>query len=590
MTDSFDSTQDKILSLQKAVKEKNIENKKLLRKQKNIKNQTNRYKQFFNKAYLSIWEEEPSEVYEIMDTLPCSSGTELKEYLSSHQETTILLLQSLKVLSINDYTVSLFSAKNKTEFINAFNEGKILSEGIIPAFYTIFSAMLEGKSYCEDEISTYTLDGKKLNLLMNAYLSGRGNGNILISMMDISQRKKREESLENTIKKAAAQNKTNDLLQTIILTLSSSLDKTEILSSILTEVKKILPYSCADIRLLKDNCLKVAASVGYEDFNALDFITNNLIKVDQFGDAEKYIYNGKIQILEDTYKYPGWRIFKETSFVRSFIGLPIIWENKTIGIISLNSDKTGTYSRADSDPLELFAHAAAIALQNSELYDQTKKENQRRLNIESSIKKSLKEKKILLREIHHRVKNNLSLIISLINLQSNMVSKDIKPLNFEKLKQRTYSISLVHEKLYYSENLTNINFKSYMTDLVQSIRDTNIFNNNINIQIDLNETIGIEPDILIPLGLILNEIIFNSVIHAFPGRPGIINVSADIKDNNCRIELKDNGIGIPERHKTSSELSGLDLVETLISQINGTFNFSNNRGTISIIIFPLKQN
>ncbi len=588
MSDIIKINQEKILNLKKAIKEKIKENKKLVRKEKNIKTQTNRYEQFFNKAYLSIWEEDPLEVYKFMDTLPCRSGTELKEYLSVHRETTMLLLRNLKVLSVNDYTVSLFASKNKTEFTKALDEGKILSKESIPVFYTIFSAMMDNKFYCEGEITTYTLTGKKLNLLMTAYLPGRNNGNILISMMDISERKHREDSLEYTVQKTAEQNKTNRVLQSTILSLSSSLDKTEILNSILTEVKKIIPYSCADIRLLEDNNLRVAVSTGYEDFNALDFIKNNSIKLDQFGDAEEYIKNGKIQILADTHNYPGWRIFKETSFIKSFIGLPIMWNNKTIGMLSLNSDKTGTYSTDDSENLKLFAHAASIALQNSDLYTQTIEENQKRIKSEALITKSLNEKRILLKEIHHRVKNNLSLIISLINLQRDIVISSTDSAIFEKLKQRIYAISLVHEKLYCSGNLANVYFKSYITDLSQSIMSSEIFNNNIDIIIDIKDKIEIEPDILVPLGLLINEILFNSVKHAFPEGQGLISITAESEKDFYKIILKDNGIGMSKSRNTTVNLSGLDLVDSLISQISGTITFLNNHGTISTITVPKK--
>ncbi|MCK5674705.1 MAG: hypothetical protein KAH95_15100, partial [Spirochaetales bacterium] len=355
-----------------------------------------------------------------------------------------------------------------------------------------------------------------------------------------------------------------------------------------SEVKKIVPYTTANIRLLNSKTLQVVAAVGYDIFGADDFIKKHSVSIKKLGDVEIYLNSGEISIIEDTHKYPDWSIFPETSFIRGYIGIPFKWKGEFSGLLSLESDKTGTFSESDIEKLEPFSHAITVALQSSYLFETTNKELEKRKQIEASIKKSLGEKEILLREIHHRVKNNLALVMSLINLQSDMVSSDINPIIFENLKQRVYTISLVHEMLYNSENLSTINLKSYIIDLTSSIRGSSLFKEGIIIQISMSDNIEIEADTLVPLALMMNELIINSVKHAFPEKTGIIDIIVSIEKDNYEIKVKDNGIGFPDNKKESSSLLGIDLVESMAAQIKGSVNFENDSGAVTTILFPSK--
>ncbi len=586
MKDSKNKEQIKVDNLKKKIKRKIRENNNLKLQKSDMKQQTLRYQDIFNKSYLSIWEEDPSEVYRIMEKLPCNSGKELSEYLFNNVQIIIQMVTQLKIIEINSYTVKLFGALSKTDFLEKLKKGQILTPEAFPGFIDIFVAMLEKKINCKTEIDTYSLDGKKLKFLVTAYIPGTGKGNILISMMDISKRIEKEDILSSSISNATKQRKRSEVLQKILLTLTSSFEREKILNTILMEAKKIVPYSTANIRLLNSNSLKVVTSVGYDIFGAEDFIVNHSVSIKDFGDVENYLNNGKINIIEDTHKYHRWSVFPATSFIRGYIGIPFKWKGVYSGLLSLESDKTGTFSESDIEKLEPFAHALTVALQSSHLFETTKKELEKRKQIEASIKKSLGEKEILLREIHHRVKNNLALVMSLINLQSDMVSSEINPIIFENLKQRVYTISLVHEMLYNSENLLSINLKSYIIDLTSSIKGSSLFQEGIKIQISMRDNIEIEADTLVPLALMMNELIINSVKHAFPEKSGIISIIVNTEKDKYKIRVKDNGIGFPDNKKESSSLLGMDLVESMAAQLKGSVNFKNNNGAVSTIVFP----
>lgn len=204
------------------------------------------------------------------------------------------------------------------------------------------------------------------------------------------------------------------------------------------------------------------------------------------------------------------------------------------------------------------------------------------------IKASLKEKEVLLKEIHHRVKNNLQIISSLLNLQSDYV-KNHQTLDILKVCQnRVISMALIHEQLYQSEDLAQIDFAEYIENLATNLltsyeRDTNAIALKLNI-----DDIKLNIDTAIPCGLIINELISNSLKYAFiPGKSGEISISFHVKsDNQLQLSISDNGIGLPvDLDINNLDSLGLQLVTALTSQLEGTLEINNNIGTQFIISF-----
>jgi PAS domain S-box-containing protein len=191
-----------------------------------------------------------------------------------------------------------------------------------------------------------------------------------------------------------------------------------------------------------------------------------------------------------------------------------------------------------------------------------------------AVEKSLKEKELLVKEIHHRVKNNLQIVSSLLNLQGYYI-KDPKALDLIKTSQeRIRSMALVHEKLYRSRDLLKINFEEYAKDLVSNLFQS--YRKNINIRLKINiSKLLLEINIAISLGLILNELVSNSLKHAFNGRKdGEISVALlHEKRNTLELIVSDDGIGLPKDFDIfNSEGMGLELVESLVQQHNGSMD------------------
>ncbi|MBA4384942.1 MAG: hypothetical protein C0410_09415 [Anaerolinea sp.] len=210
---------------------------------------------------------------------------------------------------------------------------------------------------------------------------------------------------------------------------------------------------------------------------------------------------------------------------------------------------------------------------------------------EEQVKSSLQEKEILLREIYHRVKNNLQVIISLLNLQSTQFNSDEQYLGelCQDMRQRISSMALVHEKLYQSNDLSKIAVKDYVQTLCESlINSYRSKTNPITLKLQVDQ-IYLGPDTVIPCGLIINELVTNSLKHAFPnsGNQKILGVSlSEIIDNHFRLIVSDNGIGLPNNidpHNTKT--LGLQLVNLLVEQLNGTMKIVRRNGTQFHITF-----
>ncbi len=206
---------------------------------------------------------------------------------------------------------------------------------------------------------------------------------------------------------------------------------------------------------------------------------------------------------------------------------------------------------------------------------------------EGTLKTTINEKDTLLREIHHRVKNNLQIISSLLNLQSRYIQDNDTLEVFKESQNRVRSMAIVHEKLYKSDNISKIDFGEYIEDLVGNL----IYNYNIEpekIKFNTNiKNIFFDVDTCTPCGLIVNELLTNSVKHAFPGdMKG--QISIDLKDNEGTYTLyvSDDGVGFPEDvDYTNTDTLGLQLVTNLVNQLDGSLEIINKGGTTIKIIF-----
>lgn len=211
-----------------------------------------------------------------------------------------------------------------------------------------------------------------------------------------------------------------------------------------------------------------------------------------------------------------------------------------------------------------------------------------RKEYEAQLEESIKEKEVLLKEVHHRVKNNMQVISSILNLQSSYIEDETALTILRESQDRIKSMSFVHESLYQSKTLSEVNFSEYIQNISR-----NLFHSygrpggGINLVFNLEE-VFLNLDTSIPCGLIINEIVSNSLKYAFQGREnGIITIEfSKLVDGKLKLIVKDDGIGLPDGFDIeNAESLGLQLVTTLVTQISGIMEIDRNNGTSFNIVF-----
>lgn len=214
-----------------------------------------------------------------------------------------------------------------------------------------------------------------------------------------------------------------------------------------------------------------------------------------------------------------------------------------------------------------------------------------RKQAEVELRASLQDKEILLKEIHHRVKNNLQTVSSLLNLQASYIEDAEILAPFTESQNRVEAMALLHERLYQSDSLAKVNFSDYIRKLsLNLIQSYEFRDRSVGLEFDVAD-IEMEIDTAIPCGLIVNELVSNALKHAFPqGRTGKIRVSLTHTDARCILSIADNGIGIPEDvtfYNTDS--LGLQLVSGFANKLQGEVNLDRSEGSKVTISFKIPQ-
>jgi PAS domain S-box-containing protein len=207
---------------------------------------------------------------------------------------------------------------------------------------------------------------------------------------------------------------------------------------------------------------------------------------------------------------------------------------------------------------------------------------------EDRLQASLCEKELLLKEVHHRVKNNLQVVSSMLNLQAQNASDPAMARSLQESQGRVRSMALIHERLYKSGDLARINFEEYVRNLTAYLmRSYSKPGEHIDLRLDTSD-IPLSIDTAIPCGLIINELVSNALKYAFPGsRQGTITVAIRKEDGHYTLFVSDDGVGMPANMDFRNHSSlGLQLVNTLVGQLDGSITLNTEKGTAFTIRFP----
>jgi len=343
----------------------------------------------------------------------------------------------------------------------------------------------------------------------------------------------------------------------------------------------------------ESQCLFQAAAHGPKNPVAFD-IKNPITLSFGEGVCGAVAKSGESILINDTSIDPRYKV--DDAMRYSELAVPIISQGKVIGVIDSENEEKNFYSEDDKEILETIASMVSVKIDQARNQEQL--ENHQRMlqgiveektsELKSTIdqlKESNTQQEILLKEIHHRVKNNLQIISSLLNMHA-AKSDSLKDANlFMDCQNRIKSMSIIHDQLYNKGDLSRIDAANYIREISKQLILSFRAQERVELQLNLEEiTMPIEQSV--PFGLILNELLVNALKHGLPEIEGTITIDLTTLDQNCKLLVTDTGMGFdPTEAETSM---GLELIDTLSNQLDGQWKISSDaKGTIVQVSFPL---
>jgi two-component sensor histidine kinase/putative methionine-R-sulfoxide reductase with GAF domain len=421
---------------------------------------------------------------------------------------------------------------------------------------------------------------------------------------DITERKRAEEALQQSHAQLAKKNRYETIISTVTQSVHKSINLQDVLENAVEAMSKNIDEADhVSIYLVEGEEAVLRAYRG-----SFEFLIERVRRIPYpRGFTWKTIIEGEPiycpDVDEDTAIGP---VGREIG-TKSYVSMHIHYEGKTVGIININSLQRNAFNEEDLKLLEIVTQQIETAFNNArqaealrkarnELEIRVKERTSKLMEVnealrleilerksgEEKIKASLKERELLLKEIHHRVKNNLQVISALLRLQCGFTKDAETRKLFDETQNRIKSMSLIHEQLYRSIDLKRIDFTKYIRNLAYHLfRSYGVSSETLSLEIRGNN-IKLNIDTAISCGLIINEVVSNSLKYAFPedkkGRV-YIDISSDA-ENKYTLIIGDNGIGLPnDIDFRNTETLGLQVVTTLVEQIEGTIELDRSNGT-----------
>jgi len=366
-----------------------------------------------------------------------------------------------------------------------------------------------------------------------------------------------------------------ETLSEVTMTLAAHTDPDAVLDEILQQAKRIVPYQAANISLLEGNNLRIVRWRGYEGFRQSG-ISDFLLSLSDLPLETEAVAERKPLVVPDTHREPRWILFEESKWIRSHLAIPICRHNRVLGFLRLDSDQPNAYNTHDAQRLLPLTSAAAIALENARLYEQTRRDAE--------------TKAILLREVNHRVKNNLASIIGLLYMERSHLPEGAKSVYqpfINDLINRVQGLATAHNLLSASE-WQPILLSDLVRQIIHAVLQMHPGADPIPVHVD-SSPVRVSPAQANNLALVLNELATNTLKYASAGaEKAQISVHITQTDDAIRLEFRDNGPGYPpEVLRGERQNVGLYLVRSLTGHgLGGEVTLRNEGGAVTILAFP----
>jgi PAS domain S-box-containing protein len=458
-----------------------------------------------------------------------------------------------------------------------------------------------------------------------AVKNNQGHTVVLIVCEDITERKRTEETIRESLDQLSKKNRYETIISTVTRSVHQSISLQSVLENAVQALRRnIHRADYTGIYIVEGEEAVLKAHTGIPDWFVETAGRIPYLK----GFTWKTIREGRPIYCADTDQDEFIGSAGRKIGIKSYVSMQIRFEGKTVGTLNIASMQKNAFDKEELNLLEIVAHQIEVAINNAQKADALRQsedalrkaneeleikvvkrtselssanealqaEVTERRRAEKQIKEQLEEKEVLLKEIHHRVKNNLQVISSLLSLQSRYISDNEVVDIFRESQNRIDSMALVHEKLYQSKDMARVDFAEYVLNLTSFLLSSYKVNSKgiiLNFNVD-NVFLGV--DTAIPCGLIINELVSNSLKHGFPSfgthteevtERGEVRIDLySDNDNRFSLVISDNGIGFPQDLDFRNTKSlGLQLVCTLTNQLNGAIELNRDGGTKFIITF-----
>ncbi|MBD2410578.1 ATPase [Nostoc calcicola FACHB-389] len=417
------------------------------------------------------------------------------------------------------------------------------------------------------------------------------NGQIIGIGQDITERKRTEVALKSQAER-------EQLMRTVAERIRQSLNLQDILNATVQEVRDLLKVERVVVYQFDREMIGTIMAESVEPGWTVSLGVEIHDTCFQTGAGVEY-YQGRKQAIANIYQagLADCHIrLLERFEVKANLVVPILLEVSSQNpgshlwglLIAHQCSRFRDWEENQLDLLDRVTVQLAIAIQQSSIFEQAQTELVQRQKVEVKLRSALAEKEVLLKEVHHRVKNNLQIVSSLLQLQSHTL-KDPEVIKvFRESQNRIESISLIHKNLYTSANIGKIDVGDYIHNLAASLLISyQIVPGRITLKTDI-DSVSLNIDQAIACGLVINELISNALKHAFPNQQaGIIRIALRNLNNSIEMIIQDNGIGLPDNLDwRNADSLGLSLVYDLVTeQLEGEITLERDRGTVFKIQF-----
>ena len=398
---------------------------------------------------------------------------------------------------------------------------------------------------------------------------------------DITAQKQAEAERERLLVAEREQRLLVEPLHEVTLALTAQTSHEAVLDEILRQTKRLVLCDTTHIVLLEDDIMRTARWYGYEEFGAEQLISSLVQPLADFPLDAEAVQTKMPVVVPDTNQELRWIKVEETAWIRSYITTPICHQDQVLGLLRLDSDTPHRFSSADAQRLLPLANAAAIALENARLYEQARQDAD--------------TKSVLLNEVNHRVKNNLTAIIGLLYAEQRRLSVKDQPIYqdiMQNLINHVQGLATVHNLLSASE-WKPLRLSDLTGQVIRATLQSLPLSKHIVVDVPLT-LIRVTPKQASSLALVINELATNTIKHTLLDRDAgkiavnmALETSATSRKPTILFEFRDDGPGYPkEVLELNSSKVGLYLVQNIVGHdLDGEATFHNNYGAVTTIRF-----